>query len=418
MQTRTVTFTNREGIQLAGRLELPVGGTPVAFALFAHCFTCGQNLRAANRISRALAAEGIALLRFDFTGLGESEGEFADTGVSANVDDLVAAAEFLEREFEAPGILIGHSLGGAAVLQAAERIPSAKAVATIAAPAEPAHVLHLIGDAVEQIRNEGSAEVSLAGRRFRIGRRFLDDLDQARMDRHIAGLRRALLLFHSPMDRIVGIDNASHIFQQAKHPKSFISLDKADHLLSDDADAEYVGRTIAAWAHKYLPAHLAERAEEDLRDNQVTAWTGSTGYRTEILANGHVLAADEPASVGGTNTGPDPYALLLSALGACTGMTLRMYADRKQWPVEGILVALNHEKIHAEDCKHCETREGKVDSITRRLRIEGPLSGAQLKRLVEIADRCPVHQTLRSEVVIDTSLDAPEQPPDATRRRP
>ncbi|ROR34602.1 bifunctional alpha/beta hydrolase/OsmC family protein [Inmirania thermothiophila] len=396
-------FDNGRGERLGAVLDRPLG-RPVAYALFAHCFTCGKNLKAAAHIAAALARQGIATLRFDFTGLGESEGEFAGTGFLANVEDLVAAAEYLAAEHGPARILVGHSLGGAAVLAAAARVPEAAAVATIGAPADPAHVTHLLGDAVEVIRREGEAEVRLAGRPFRIRRRFLEDLEAVDLPAAVAALRRPLLILHSPRDTVVGIDNAARIFQAAKHPKSFVSLDRADHLLSDEADSRYVGTVIAAWAARYLEHHPEEQAEAEPAVNQVVARIGRERYLTEICANGHALLADEPVRVGGGNRGPNPYDLLVSALGACTAMTLRMYADRKGWPLEAVEVRLDHAKIHARDCERCQEKDGMVDRIEREIVLEGALDETQRQRLLEIADRCPVHRTLHGEVEVRTRL--------------
>ena len=405
MQAQRLAFENEDGRKLSARLDLPLDGVVMAYAVFAHCFTCGKNLRAAAAISRALAARGIGVLRFDFTGLGESEGDFADTGFTSNVRDLVAAARFLEQGYQAPQILVGHSLGGAAVLQAARELDSVRAVATVAAPAEPSHVLAMIGERRRDIEERGSAEVELAGRRFRIGRQFLDDLDDTRMEQRIGELKRPLLVMHSPLDRQVDVENASRIFLNARHPKSFVSLDRADHLLSNADDAEYAGTVIAAWASKYLDVPREQAPRPDPASNRVVVSTGASGYRSEILANGHPLVADEPDSVGGTNAGPGPYELLLAGLGACTGMTLRMYADRKKWPLKGVTVGLSHRRIHAADCRDCETGEGKVDEIERVITVEGALDEEQRQRLLEIADRCPVHRTLESETRVRSRLD-------------
>lgn len=404
MPFQKLEFNNERGEKLAARLDMPVEEHPSAYALFAHCFTCKKNLKAVGNISRALNQEGIAVLRFDFTGLGESEGDFADTNFSSNVDDLIAAADFLKQEFQAPKILIGHSLGGAAVLQAATRIDSAKAVATIGAPAEPTHVEKLLESSKEKIESEGEAQVTLAGRTFRIKKQFLDDLEHTKMQDAIQNLKRALLIFHSPVDNVVGIENAADIFKAAKHPKSFVSLDHTDHLLSDERDSQYVGRVIAAWAHKYLDLPPMPSEKEDLTDNRIVVRTGNSGYRTEINANGHHLIADEPQSVGGSNTGPNPYDYLVTALGACTSMTLRMYADRKKWSLDEIVVRLKHDKIHAEDCEQCETKEGKIDRIEREIEVLGDLDDEQRQRLLEIANKCPVHKTLHSEIVVKSSL--------------
>lgn len=406
MNYRRLTFQNERGDRLAARLDFPVDGAPIAWALFAHCFTCTKNLHAVGNISTALTRERIAVLRFDFTGLGESEGDFADTNFSSNVGDLVAAAEYLAETYEAPSILIGHSLGGAAVLQAAAHIPSAKAVATIGAPADPGHIRHLLESSVEEIEERGVASVKIAGRPFTIRKQFLDDLDRTGMKNTIGALNRALLILHAPMDETVGIDNAAVIYEAAKHPKSFVSLDTADHLLTDEADSHYAGSVIATWARRYVDLPEAIRTiDEDPADNRIVVHTGESGYKTEILANGHSVIADEPISVGGTNAGPSPYDYLVSGLGACTSMTLRMYADRKGWPLTGVTVRLRHSKVHKDDCAE-DARGGsaKIDLIEREIELTGELDQEQRARLLEIADRCPVHRTLHGEITVRTML--------------
>jgi uncharacterized OsmC-like protein/alpha/beta superfamily hydrolase len=404
MPTIPLSFPGAQGGALAARLELP-DQPPRAFALFAHCFTCGKDLKAAHTISRALAAAGIAVLRFDFTGLGESAGDFADTTFASNVDDLVAAAAFLATAYQAPALLIGHSLGGAAVLQAAARLPDVRAVATIAAPSEPGHVARLLEHARPEIEARGCAMVRLAGRSFPITRAFLDDLDATRMQATIHELRRPLLVLHSPRDTIVGIDNAAQIYQAARHPKSFLSLDEADHLLSRHEDAAYAAELIAAWAGRYLGAPQPPPAAAD--EDGITVRIGAQGYTSTVRAGRHQLIADEPRAAGGADQGPSPYDYVLAGLGACTAMTLRMYADRKGWPLEGVTVRLRHDKIHAADCADCETREGRIDQIRRELALAGPLDAEQRARLLEIADRCPVHRTLLSEIAITTTLEEP-----------
>ncbi len=406
MQSHRLTFTNPAGERLSARLDMPLDQQPQAYALFAHCFTCSKDLKAVGNISRALTQEGIAVLRFDFTGLGESEGEFAETNFSSNVTDLVAAADFLAEHYQAPQILIGHSLGGTAVIQAAAHLPMAQAVVTIGAPSEPTHVNRLLGSDRETINAQGVAEVTLAGRQFTIKKQFLDDLSQAEMQNTIRHLRKALLILHAPFDHIVGIDNARQIFEAALHPKSFVSLDGADHLLSDQADSLYAGSIIAAWAKKYIKPLQPHSPQAGEADAWVVVHTGQTPYRTDIVASGHRLVADEPLSVGGTDTGPNPYDYLVAALGTCTSITLRMYADRHKWPLEAIQVRLKHQKIHARDCEACETESGKVDAIEREIELIGPLTSEQRARLRDIADKCPVHRTLHSEVVVNTALKA------------
>ena len=400
MSSKRVQFTNDEGVSLAARLDLPARGRPDAFALFAHCFTCSKDLRALGAISRALNRQNIGVLRFDFTGLGESEGDFSDTNFSSNVGDLEAAAQFLASEYQAPRILIGHSLGGAAVLQAAHRVPSAEAVSTIAAPYDPEHVTRLLDDALEDIKTSGEARVTLAGRSFTIRKQFLEDLAATKMEETIRTLKRALLIFHSPVDRTVGVDNAARIFEAAKHPKSFVSLDDADHLLTDVEDAEYVGTVLGAWARKYVDLSPDEQPPTE---GDVVTHT-EDAYRTEVTAGRHALVADEPESVGGADAGPTPYDYLLAALGSCTGMTLRMYADRKEWPLEEATVHLTHEKVHATDCDHCDTTEGKIDRIEREIELTGDLTPEQRERLLEIANKCPVHRTLHSEIDVQSAL--------------
>jgi putative redox protein len=403
MSFEKIRFTNKQGDELAARLDLPTRGAPDAFALFAHCFTCSKDLRAVGAISRALNRQNIAVLRFDFTGLGESEGDFADTNFSSNIDDLVEAADYLAEHYEAPRILVGHSLGGAAVLQAAHRIGSAEAVATIGAPYDPEHVTRHLEDALEEIKSSGEARITLAGRTFTIRKQFLEDLAATKMEETIRTLDRALLVFHSPVDKTVGIDNAGRIFKAAKHPKSFVSLDDAHHLLTDPADAEYVGVVLGAWARKYVDVPEEGKEEEGHPEGQVVTKTEG-GFRTEVTAGRHRFVADEPEDVGGDDAGPSPYDLLLSALGTCTGMTLRMYADRKDWPLDEAVVHLSHEKIHAEDCEHCDTTEGKVDQIEREIEVIGDLTPEQRERLLEIANKCPVHRTLHSEINVASSL--------------
>ncbi|MGI9039405.1 MAG: bifunctional alpha/beta hydrolase/OsmC family protein [Gemmatimonadota bacterium] len=430
MSNERLTFTGAQGAALSARLSLPDGGRVTTCALFAHCFTCSKDSKAAVNIGRALTDAGLGVLRFDFTGLGESEGDFAETSFSSNVDDLVAAAEFMKEHAGAPGILIGHSLGGAAVLRAAARIDSVRAVATIGAPFDPVHVKHLFADSLDDIERRGEAQVSLAGRKFTVSRDFVEDLDGQRMEEAIRELSRPLLIFHSPIDTQVGIENAAKIYAAARHPKSFVSLDDADHLLLKERDSTYVGSVLAAWARRYVDEGAAAGAATKTAgsaagaesatssDAAATPDSGATAppagtvltstaagaFRTEIRVGRHALLADEPASVGGGDLGPTPYDLLAAALGACTTMTLKMYAERKGWPLEEASVLVRHSRVHADDADRCEDREPRVDRLERSLSLRGDLDAEQRERLLDIADRCPVHRTLSAGVLIDTEL--------------
>ncbi len=401
-QTQSVGFPGASGATLAARLEVPAE-RPRAYALFAHCFTCSKDTKAATYISAALAERGIAVLRFDFTGLGGSEGDFANTNFSSNIGDLVAAANFLRKTYRAPAVLIGHSLGGTAMLAAAQKIPETLAVATIGSPYDPDHVLRLLKDSLGAIQAEGEALVDIAGREFRIKKQFLDDIQGRKLGDTVARLGRALMVMHSPRDTIVDIDNAAQIFMAAKHPKSFVSLDPADHLLSRREDALYAGQLLAAWAERYLDVKPSEIPAPP-PGKVLVRETREGKFTNQVVVGRHVIRADEPVAAGGLDTGLSPYDLLCAALGACTAITLRLYADLKGIPLERVSVELKHEKIHATDCAECETREGKIDRIDRLIGLEGTLDPAQRQKLLEIANKCPVHRTLHSEVVIPTRL--------------
>ncbi len=401
-QTQSVGFPGASGATLAARLEVPAE-RPRAYALFAHCFTCSKDTKAATYISAALAERGIAVLRFDFTGLGGSEGDFANTNFSSNIGDLVAAANFLRKTYRAPAVLIGHSLGGTAMLAAAQKIPETLAVATIGSPYDPDHVLRLLKDSLGAIQAEGEALVDIAGREFRIKKQFLDDIQGRKLGDTVARLGRALMVMHSPRDTIVDIDNAAKIFMAAKHPKSFVSLDPADHLLSRREDALYAGQLLAAWAERYLDVKPGEIPAPP-PGKVLVRETREGKFTNQVVVGRHVIRADEPVAAGGLDTGLSPYDLLCAALGACTAITLRLYADLKGIPLERVSVELRHEKIHAVDCADCETKEGKIDRIERLIGLEGTLDSAQRQKLLEIANKCPVHRTLHSEVVIPTRL--------------
>jgi putative redox protein len=382
-------------------------GEPVAYALFAHCFTCSKDLKAAGWICRALAERGIAVLRFDFSGVGGSEGE-GPGGFASNLEDVVAAADFLRRERAAPSLLVGHSLGGTAVLAAASRIPEVRAVATIGAPSDLDHLRNVLLRRVPELKEGEEATVDLGGVvPVRVRPELLAELAGEPMRGVMANLHKPLLLFHSPVDNVVGIEHARRLFEEAKHPKSFVSLAGADHLLSRERDARYVADVLAAWAEPYLEGvdTVVEKLPEEGKAGEVMVIGGATGFTQEIIARRHRLIADEPLDVpGGTDTGPTPYDLLLAAIGACTSMTLRMYANLKKLPLEGVRVRLRTSKIHAADCAKCETKIGKLDRIEREIEVLGPLTDEQRLRLLEIADRCPVHRTLTSEIEIVSRL--------------
>ena len=406
MHSEKVTFDGASGARLAARLDRPEG--PVrAVALFAHCFTCSKDIAAARRIAGRLTAFGMAVLRFDFTGLGHSEGEFASSGFSSNVGDLRAAAAWLADRDMAPQLLVGHSLGGAAVIAAAPHIASVRAVATVGAPFAPAHVLHNFGDRVAEIREAGHARVTLAGRAFTIARGFVEDVEAARLDAALQGLRAALLVLHAPLDAVVGVENAADIFTAARHPKSFVSLDGADHLLTRARDAEYAAEVIAAWAMRYLD--LAPETAVPEAPEGVVRVAEAEGLRQDIMVDGrHRLVADEPAALGGTGQGPTPYQYLAAALGACTTMTLRMYARRKGWPLAQAICDVSHTRCHAEDGAE---GQGRIDVFIRRIRLHGDLDAEQRAALLSIAERCPVHRTLEAQAVVRTELVDPAAAP-------
>lgn len=403
MNLQKVIFKNKEGHSLVGRLELPVNQHPHNYAIFAHCFTCNKNLTAIKNISRTLSAKGFGVLRFDFTGLGESEGEFGDSNFSGNIEDLTAASDYLTANYQAPALLIGHSLGGAAAIFAASEIDSIQAVATVGAPSDPEHVKHLLRNSVAEIEQNGKAIVNIGGRDFTIRKQFLDDLEQKTLSATITNLRKPLLILHSPQDRTVGIQNAEEIYKAAHHPKSFISLDGADHLLMNKKDSIYVGEVISGWAKRYLK--IDEEAQLPYTKHQVVASLDfEDGFTTNMKVGNHNIIADEPISYGGNDFGPSPYDLISAGLSACTAMTLQMYAKRKNWHIENVEVHTSHSKIHAEDCEDCESSKTKIDTFHRQIKITGNFDTNQLKRLLQIADKCPVHKTLHDEAQIISKL--------------
>ena len=395
-----VQFTSN-GLNLSGALETPDSEVR-CYAIFAHCFTCGKDVAAASRIARALTASGIAVLRFDFTGLGNSDGDFANTNFSSNLQDLLAAVDFLRNEYGAPQLLIGHSLGGAAVLAMASKVPEAKAVITIGAPYSAEHVKHNFQASLSEINQSGEAQVELGNRQFLIKKQFLDDLDKHQTV-DVGKLRKALLVMHAPLDTTVAIEEAEKIYVAARHPKSFISLDDADHLLSRKQDSEYVAATIAAWASRYLPASK-ETPRVSVGQSRVRVEEKDHKFTQHVYSDSHYWLADEPQSSGGNNTGPDPYEHLLAALGTCTSMTLRMYAARKKLPLEHVVVELKHSRDYLEDCEGCEEKPSQIDVLERELTLQGALTEADRERLLQIADRCPVHRTLHNHLQVRTVL--------------
>jgi uncharacterized OsmC-like protein/alpha-beta hydrolase superfamily lysophospholipase len=405
MKNHKVSFKNDEGDALSAKLSLPANQNPHNYVVFAHCFTCTKNLKAIHNISKSLTGLGFGVLSFDFTGLGESEGEFADSNFSSNVNDLLAAVKFLEKDFQSPTLIIGHSLGGAAAILAASKIDSIKAIVTIGTPADTEHVLKLMKENLETIMEAGEAHVDIGGQQFTIKKQFIEDVRDQSLTETLSKLRKSILIMHSPQDRIVGIQNSAELYKSAHHPKSFISLDGADHLLSNKEDSLYVGHVIAAWAQRYLEKPMSDKEKLDT-EHQTIARLGDKEqkFTVQIKTGNHYLVADEPTDVGGLDWGPSPYQLVSAALGACTAMTLRMYADRKKWKLDEVSVHLNHRKRHQEDCLKCESQNSKIDHIERIIEVSGDLDEQQKQRLLEIANKCPVHRTLEDKVWIESEM--------------
>ena len=402
MQANNLYFKNREGVQLSAKLDLPADQKPHNFALFAHCFTCNKNFHAVRNVSRALTSRGFGVLQFDFTGLGASGGDFSESNFSGNVEDLLAAAQFLATEYQKPSLIVGHSLGGAAAILAASQLEPIQAIATIGAPSNPQHVQHLFQNSLEEIKQSGKALVNIGGRPFTIKKQFLDDLSDLTLLKVVKALRKSILILHSPQDATVGIENAAELYTAAHHPKSFISLDGADHLLNREEDSLYVGNVIASWARRYLTYHEAPNLSSQ---HQVVALLQKDDiFTTSIKAGDHYLTADEPQSVNGNNFGPTPYELVASGLAACTAMTIKMYANRKNWPLEDVEVHVTYKKDHAEDTVHQNDKGARIDIFEREIKLTGDLDAQQRERMLEIANKCPVHKTMHSEVLVRTKL--------------
>ena len=402
MNIQKITFLNQDNQELVGRLELPINQHPHNFAIFAHCFTCNKNLSAVKNISRELTANGFGVLRFDFTGLGESDGNFENTNFSGNVEDLISASRFLEKEYKLPSLLVGHSLGGAATIFAASKLPSIKAVATIGAPSNPKHVKHLIQNSVEEIKATGKANVSIGGRPFTIKKQFLDDIETKSLPNIAKNLRKALLVMHSPQDTTVGIENAEEIYLAARHPKSFVTLDGANHLLMKKEDSVYVGSLIATWAKRYISIPKIETVKTT--HQAVASLDAEDGFTTQMTVGSHTMMADEPTSFGGNDFGPSPYEFVSAGLSACTAMTVQMYVKRKGWDLQNIEVHTSHTKVAKQFVENGEQKEIKVDTFNREIKLKGNLDDKQIQRMLQIADKCPVHKTLHSDIEVVTKL--------------
>jgi len=400
MNLQKVSFKNKEGQTLSGRLELPLHQHPDNFAIFAHCFTCTKNLSAVKNISRALTAKGFGVLRFDFTGLGESDGDFEDTNFSGNVADLVAASNYLESNYKAPSLLVGHSLGGAAVIFASIEIPSVKAVATVGAPSNPEHVKHLFSYAINEIEATGNATINLSGRPFTIKKQFLEDLETKSLSAVVGTFDKALLVMHSPQDTTVGIKNAEEIYKAAKHPKSFVSIDGADHLLMNRQDSLYVGDVIAGWSKRYVSIPKTEQLRST--HQVVASLNKDDNFTTAMKVGNHFITADEPKSYGGNDFGPSPYELVSAGLSACTAMTIQMYVKRKGWGLKNVEVHTSYSKSHAADCTNCDDDSAKIDTFDRDIKLTGDLDDKQIQRILQIADKCPVHKTLHNDTQVIT----------------
>ncbi|WP_299225762.1 bifunctional alpha/beta hydrolase/OsmC family protein [uncultured Psychroserpens sp.] len=404
MKSVKLQIESKQGNKLQAYLELPANQKPNYYAVFAHCFTCNSTLNAVKNISRALTNHGFGVVRFDFTGLGRSEGEFADSHFSSNVDDLLAVSDHLESNYEAPSLLVGHSLGGAAVIVAASKLDNIKVVATIGAPATVSHVTHLFSHSIEEVKEKGEVEVNIGGRPFKINEKFVEDFSKTDLPEITKNLRKPLLIMHAPFDQIVSIENANKLYHNAHHPKSFISLDQADHLLSDSRDSNYVGNMIGAWVQRYF----------DPKDNQMLSTEGEqlvahlnlkeNNFTTSIQTIKHNFIADEPQSIGGDDFGPSPYDFLSAGLAACTVMTLKLYAERKEWDLQEVYAYITYSKKHSDDIMMDYDKPIKIDHLEKTLKFVGNLDESQKQRLKEIASKCPVHKTLQNEVIIDTKI--------------
>lgn len=404
MKSTRLNIQNSKGFQLQAYLELPANQKPKNYAIFAHCFTCNSTLKPVKNISRALTLHGFGVVRFDFTGLGKSEGEFADSYFSANVDDLLAVSDYMKQHYQAPTLLVGHSLGGAAVIVAASKLASVKAVATIGAPATTEHVKKHFSHHVQEIAAKGDVEVNIGGRPFKISQEFVDDFDKTDLPEITKNLRKPILIMHAPFDKVVGIDNAHQLYQAAHHPKSFISLNDADHLLLESKDSIYVGNMIGTWVQGYFETEDNEML--DIEGEQLVAHLNLTedNFTTSIQTANHSFNADEPESVGGDDFGPSPYDFLSAALASCTVMTLKIYAERRKWDLQEVYAYITYSRKHSVDLQEDIEKTTKIDHLLKKLKFIGNLDESQKLKLKEIASKCPVHKTLLSDITIETEL--------------
>jgi len=404
MKRLSLEIPNKKGYTLKAYLELPANQKPNYYAIFAHCFACSSALGAVRNISRSLTSHGFGVVRFDFTGLGRSEGEFAESHFSSNVEDLLSVHEYITTHYSAPSLLVGHSLGGAAVITAASKLTAVKAVATIGAPATVGHVKHLFVEEASKAINKEDIKVNIGGQPFTINEDFIADFDKTDLPSILKKLRKPLLIMHSPTDTIVEIENAHQLYHHAKHPKSFVSLDSADHLLSKASDSIYVGNVIGTWVQRYFVAK--ENIMLETQGEQLVGHLNliEDNFTTRIQTKKHTMIADEPSSVGGNDFGPSPYEYLNAALAACTVMTLKMYAERKKWDLQEVFVYISHSKKHSDELELDSEKSGYLDFITKKLRFVGNLDEKQKERLKEIASKCPVHKTIAGEVVFKTTI--------------
>lgn len=397
MNTQELKIKNRDGVELSATIDFPSNQKPSQIAIFSHCFTCTSNLNAVRNINRALTQNGFAVVRFDFTGLGKSGGDFKNSHFEANVEDLVDVHQYITENYFAPEFIVGHSLGGSAAIVAAHKIPALKAVCTIGSPADVEHTTKHFKSQVKELEDNGETQVTIGGREYSVNQNFVDGFKKHKLPEIIKSLKKPILIFHSPIDEVVGVYNAQEIYENAMHPKSFVSLDDADHLLSKKEDSLYVGNVISSWVSRYLPKKQKEKQDPEKHQLVANLNLVEDKFTTSISTDDHTLLADEPVSLGGDNFGMSPYELVSAGLAACTTMTLKLYAERKKWSLKDVKVYLSHAK---EKNEQGET----VDVFKKEIEIKGAVDDTQKDRLIEIASKCPVHKTLVNTSQIYTVL--------------